>query len=635
MEDRLDARAELESRWTEAGLEVGDLVPDTGGTIAHRAARLPNTLPGTAAAAEREAEGRGVSLGAVLGQGGIGVVHLGEQAALHREVAVKLVRPERRSPVLETTLLREAWVTGNLEHPNIVPVHDLIEADAGPMMVMKRVEGVAWSDLFNAPEAVARLTDEAPFEWHLRVLATICHALHFAHARGVLHLDLKPHNVMIGRFGEVYVVDWGLAVSTGDGPAWLPRADTIATVCGTPAYMSPEQAAGDGARLGPATDVFQLGAILHELVTGKRRHGGTSIRDAIVAAYTCAPFDYGDDVPVELREILADAMARGVDDRIPSADALRRRIEAFLQHRSSRKLSDRGRALLDDVRADLAGGAHGATRAFQECRFAFRQALAEWPDNHDARDGLREMLCVAAEHALARRQPERAAELLDELDAPAPELSARLRALEAEVAAEAERVAQLQHDANVGFLTRHRSILAAIGGVFWLFWNVLCGYLHRERILVFGPVELTIMALVTILIYAGVMVSRPRSMWSSAVNRRTLLLFGVGFLIALMLWGQAAIMGLDGLHSLALAGVTYCFFLAGVAITVDRRVGWGLVVVVPLSVAMAVWSEWAWELAGLTGLFVGSWVSWVWRPRGDGPMGQDPDGPRDSPRPRP
>lgn len=631
MTDLLAARAELESRWTEVGLGVGDLVPDTGGTIAHRPARLPNTLPGTAGARERaSAEGRELSLGPVLGEGGVGVVHLGVQTALRREVAVKLVRPERRSPVLETTLLREAWVTGNLEHPNIVPVHDLIEGEDGPMMVMKRVEGVAWSDLLGAPEAVAKLTNEPPLEWHLRVVATLCHAVHFAHARGILHLDLKPNNVMIGRFGEVYLVDWGLAVSLADGPPWLPRADTVATVCGTPAYMSPEQAAGYGDRFGPATDVFQLGAILHELATGARRHDGPSLRDAIVAAYTCAPFDYADDVPADLRAILLDAMAREIDDRIPTAEALRWRIEEYLRHRSSRKLSDRGAVLLGDVRRELDGGAASVTRTFRECRFIFRQALAEWPDNADARQGLREGLRLVAEHAIARRQAERAAELLAELDEPVPELTARLEALERELAAESQRVAQLDHDANVSFFARRRSLLGALGGGTWLVWNLLFGWLRREGLMVLGPVELTGMALVTTVIYAGVALSSPRTMWSSAVNRRVMLLFGVGFLLVLMLWAQAAIMGLDGLRSLALSGVIYCFFVAAVSATVDRRVGWCLVLVVPLAMAMALWPRWAWELAGVMGASIGFWCAYVWRPRGAGPMGQAGERPRGS-----
>src|SRR5262249_2783401 len=155
-------------------------------------------------------------------------------------------------------LLTEAVITGSLEHPSIVPVHALGCDDAGrPVLVMKRIEGVCW-------RGMAR--DEHPPGWaaidaagggrrtaHVANLMAVCNAMHFAHRRGVVHRDLKPGNVMIGSYGEVYVVDWGIAARIEAGPS------PVALV-GTPAYMAPEMVWGEAHRVDARTDVYLLGA---------------------------------------------------------------------------------------------------------------------------------------------------------------------------------------------------------------------------------------------------------------------------------------------------------------------------------------------------------------------------------------
>jgi serine/threonine-protein kinase len=167
-----------------------------------------------------------LSLHHTLGEGGMGIVHLATQTTIGRHVAVKTRRVAAARPDdaggqseasdpsagdglddIDATLriLREAWVMGALEHPNVVPVYDVGLDEAGaPVIVMKRIEGLAWADLMRAPDEIERrfgATD--PLEWNLRILATACNAVHFAHSRGILHRDLKPENVMIGAFGEV------------------------------------------------------------------------------------------------------------------------------------------------------------------------------------------------------------------------------------------------------------------------------------------------------------------------------------------------------------------------------------------------------------------------------------------------
>lgn len=245
--------SELRTLLAARGVSVDDLAPDARGTLAPRhVVETAPTLqdPGGAAAGGADVTDAGVAydpggveLGPALAAGGVGVVHLATQAALRREVAAKVLRADRRGAESVAALLREAWITGYLEHPNIVPVHLLTTGEQGPVMVMKRIEGTAWSSLLDDPGALAELHRGDAFEWHLRVLITVCHAVHFAHSRGIVHLDLKPCNVMIGRYGEVYLVDWGVAASLPDRSSpWRSAASSTST------SPSPSRSSSIGAR---------------------------------------------------------------------------------------------------------------------------------------------------------------------------------------------------------------------------------------------------------------------------------------------------------------------------------------------------------------------------------------------------
>ena len=161
------------------------------------------------------------------------------------------------------------------------------------MLVMKRVEGVSWRALADpdADEAARSLRPDAgdPLELHLDVAMSACNALHYAHARGVVHRDVKLDNVMIGRFGEVYVVDWGIAIKPGDR-AQRRHGGTV----GTPAYMAPELVIGDLAAMDARTDVYLLGATLHHALVGATRHTGANLHAVLFAAHEsarCSEYD--------------------------------------------------------------------------------------------------------------------------------------------------------------------------------------------------------------------------------------------------------------------------------------------------------------------------------------------------------
>jgi len=615
-----DTRGQLTDIWAARDVDAGALVPDHGGTLSARTVLdvTEPTLPAPPDFGHEPVGSDAVVLGPTLATGGIGVIHLAHQPSLKREVAAKVLRPDRRAPELERALLREAWVTGGLEHPSVVPVHMLTSRDGDPVMVMKRVEGTAWSELIHDPAAPARFGASDPLEWHLRVLIQVCHAVHFAHSRGVLHLDLKPDNVMVGRFGEVYLVDWGIAVSLPDGPGWLPAAADITTVCGTPAYMAPEQASAEGERVGVATDVYGLGAMLHEVVTRRRRHEGADVRATLEAAYASAPFDYDEHVPSELARVLHRSMAWEPAGRFADVDALRRALEGFLSHRSSASLADVASARLAELARRLEAEDDGDTldtqRTFQECRFGFQQALAIWADNVAAREGLRRLLRLMATHALAHRQRDRAAECLAELDPPDPELAHRLALLDRELNAEARRIEALERDVDPDFLHRHRSKLSTAAGVAWLLWNLTCGGLHRTGTLTFGPRELVVMAGLTLVIYLVVLWFVRGTLLTSAVNRNVFLgLFGSGFFSITALWGMCGLLDTGGPEAVALGSIVYIYFVLALSVIADRRAGWALIVVAPLVFAGALHPELAFELAGAIGLSIGVWLAIIWR----------------------
>jgi serine/threonine protein kinase len=213
-----------------------------------------------------------------LGEGGMGTVWRAVDRLLGREVAIKVVSDAAAGADSAARLEQEARILAQLEHPGIVPVHEVGRlADGRAYYVMKRVRGVR---LDEAVRSESNLADR------LTLFQRICEAVAFAHARGVVHRDLKPENVMVGEFGEVLVLDWGVAKRmAGDEPTPggessdpLPATDDMlapgirtgaGTVIGTPAYMSPEQRRGEASAVDRRADVYSLGALLHFLVAGR------------------------------------------------------------------------------------------------------------------------------------------------------------------------------------------------------------------------------------------------------------------------------------------------------------------------------------------------------------------------------
>jgi serine/threonine protein kinase len=246
-----------------------------------------------------------------LGRGGMGTVYLAEDTMLERRVALKVVATALSAAEAADRLLREARILAGLEHPGIVPVHDAGALPDGRVFyAMKRVDG----------QRLDALVSTLALPERLRVLQRICEAVAFAHARGVIHRDLKPENVMVGPFGEVLVMDWGVAKILAEpaGAGSDPSPDVAAsggsgtaagTVVGTAEYMAPEQAEGAVDRTGPRADIFALGGILEFLTRAE------------------VP------VPPPLSAAILRAKARLPEERYASAEELSAEIARFLEGR--------------------------------------------------------------------------------------------------------------------------------------------------------------------------------------------------------------------------------------------------------------------------------------------------------------
>jgi serine/threonine protein kinase len=268
-----------------------------------------------------------------IGRGGMGTVYLAEDRVLGRRVALKVVSTGATDPGAAARMLREARVIARLEHPGIVPVHDAGMLPDGRMFyAMKRVDGRRLDEV--------ALRDGATLPDRLRVFQKICEAVAFAHAHGVIHRDLKPENVMVGPFGEVLVMDWGVAKvfeESAEPPppaaSGSPSATAEGTVLGTPAYMAPEQAAGHADRVGPAADVYALGAILRFLLTGRAPFDEeTALRRARgEAGLTPRPVRVGDGaLPRPLAAVAEKAMSSEPGGRYASVEELAADVARYL-----------------------------------------------------------------------------------------------------------------------------------------------------------------------------------------------------------------------------------------------------------------------------------------------------------------
>ncbi|MEZ6129617.1 MAG: protein kinase [Planctomycetaceae bacterium] len=336
-----------------------------------------------------------------LAEGGMGAIFIARQTSLDRELAIKTLKPLKAQETQSHSgrgrltqvqkqrrdmFLSEALVTANLVHPHIIPIHDLCQTvDGAPFYSMKRVNGTPWND------RIAKMT----LEENLEVLHKVCDAIAYAHHNGVVNRDLKPENIMLGEFGEVLVLDWGLAVPASIADKSRFRSPSAPFGAGTPAYMSPELWTGPAEAIGTWSDIYLLGAILFEALTGQTPHsfpepeagsGNTGLWNVIDGVVRQNQIRRT-NVSGELMDIAMKAMSADPADRHLSVLEFQNAVKEFQRHEESRRLSHRADAALAEARRNARQSGY---QDYQTAAALFEEAHAGWPQNARAKAGLTE-----------------------------------------------------------------------------------------------------------------------------------------------------------------------------------------------------------------------------------------------------
>ncbi|MBK8205421.1 MAG: protein kinase [Planctomycetes bacterium] len=384
-------------------------------------------------------------------RGGMGRILIALDNAVGREVALKELLPQpgggtsgSSTAGLVERFLREAKVTGQLEHPNIVPVYEIAARDDGSVFyTMKLVRGKTMAHRLQSIQRDGSLGEQQKLSLRLQLLDAfndVCNAIAYAHSRGVIHRDLKPANIMLGDFGETLVLDWGLARVQGQeektvqrkglaefSPSLLQDDSSARTldgaVLGTPAYMPPEQAKGELDKVDERSDVYALGAILYEILSGRPPFEGTNAQTVLARVLVLEPEPLKQIAPLappDLVSLAEKAMARDRAQRLESATALAREVTAF---RDGRNLSvyrySRGELLRRFVRRNKAAVAiacvalavivGGAAYAFDSIlgeRDTARDALAAADSEREAREAMEQRQKQERERLIEQRRAE-------------------------------------------------------------------------------------------------------------------------------------------------------------------------------------------------------------------------------------
>lgn len=379
-----------------------------------------------------------------IDEGGFGDVWEAVQSSLGRRIAVKRLKDASRSKPdkpagigreMERIFRQEALTAGHLEHPNIVPVYDLgLDENGRPLLAMKLVQGQRWSDILR--DEFEQLPAHEYLTRNVQVLISVAQAVAFAHSHGIVHRDLKPSQVMIGSFGEVLLMDWGLAMAyplTGpnrpDIP-WATDADSPLfhpmTPAGSPNYMAPEQTEPTTDNLGPWTDVFLLGGMLYRVLTGQPPHLGQTSEETFAraregkvdVAHERAP---DRDIPTQLSALAQKAMHPNPAMRIRTAAEFLKGVQDYLSGADKRRESIE---LCETVAAELAL-AKLDYPALGQALNSLDRSLVYWPENRDAKRLRRKALNLYARTAVQNRDLKLARVQAERLDA-GPERDALL-----------------------------------------------------------------------------------------------------------------------------------------------------------------------------------------------------------------
>lgn len=563
---------------------------------------------------EEEGEFKVVS---VVGEGGMGVVELVHQQALQRDVVIKRPKEKEATNNQIQALVKEGLLTGQLEHPNIVPVHFLGRLSNGlPALVMKRISGTCWRDLIlDSQHPAWEKVQGDRVAWHLRVLLQVCNAVEFAHSQDVIHRDIKPENVMLGDFGEVYLLDWGIGIKL-NAETGVVKPNYFA---GSPAYMAPEMV---DLHLSVQTDVYLLGATLHELLTQTPLHDGDTIEEVLWQAQRSIPKEYGPDIPEELANVCHRATHREPSQRFASVREFRQAIEEHLGHRNAIDLVESAQSRLTELQNLIADDSEefGSQRRLvlhelaTECRFALREALKLWPNSKQAKTLLQQCTELMAGIELKLGNISSAELLLAELDEIPPELSEQLKVLwaeQAEALEAQEKLRSLEHNIDTRVGASRRSVMMVLWALVVV--GTASAYtLFTGEIILTSPKGAFLTGLAIIVASAVAAIVYRDVLIQNKSNRQFVVIYFAGCIGILISRGLAFVVptSLAATFIVDMTLMGFGFFCA--TVTIESRLIWAALVFLSGVIITLFQPSWAYAMVVITTAGAALCCSLVW-----------------------
>ncbi len=451
-----------------------------------------------------------------LGKGGMGIVYEGIQKSLNRPIAIKQGHVNTN---YWSQIYHEAQITAYLDHPNILPVYDFaLDAQGHPLQIMKKIDGVNWAELLANPnhgfwqELEVSDVPEDRLLFNLDILLKVAQAVAYAHQKKIIHRDLKPENIMLGQFGEVYVLDWGIAIYIGDqnpNPFLAQKAANLEqALVGTPAYMAPEMAEISSQKKSHtmATDVYLLGAILYELIHGKTVHHGADIQSILKNIRENQIPPLSSELNIELRSLLEMSLKSNPTHRPQNANIFRKILQQVVSSFQSRQLERKAfhhlEEMIKGLKIEKDMGVKTLSQSifvdqeeqhlynqlndhFDEGRHYFRSSLEIYPQNPDAKKGFQKLMGLWIRRCVQREEFQLAQKYLREL----PQFDSQL---DVEIAQGKQKFEKSQQEikalkdwqANESFQTSRmpRLYFALFGWLFLGFGSLLIYFLSQKGI---------------------------------------------------------------------------------------------------------------------------------------------------------
>ena len=359
-------------------------------------------------------EGFTVTIREHIGEGGTAIVDRATQNLLNRDVALKRLKSAAKKSSTAHFMLREAQLMAQLDHPNIPPIYQIaFDREGVPLILMKHVKGTSWDVLINHPHHdhwERHPSDQ--LRTHLEMLVKICFAVEYAHKKEIIHCDIKASNVMVGDFGEVFLLDWGFAIELNNVDQHRMKG-----FYGSPSFAAPEMF-NVGSKLTKQTDVYLLGATLHQILTRNPFHKGNSLYEVVELARRSLKHDYPESIHPMLVQIIHKATDPDPHRRYANVSDFREALESHLNHYTMLDMVSEMREKLIELQQLLEQPScnefHFNELAF-ECRFGFKRALEAFPDDDKLKQDLCKTLMSQARYELTQNRLEMPPRLLEEI----------------------------------------------------------------------------------------------------------------------------------------------------------------------------------------------------------------------------